>query len=561
MARKSRKNSEVMSRSVKDVCNKSTNGEEKISTALYARLSNENNGRDDDESLQNQISQLRAYLSEHSSEYELYDTYIDNGHSGTNFDRPDFIRMMDDVNHGKIGCIIVKDLSRFARNSIETGVYIEHILPKLNVKLIAINDNFDSSREADRQSITVPVKNMVNEMYSKDLSRKMFLANVIRSNRENTLLTGPSPYGYKKNETKTQYIPDENSDYVRMIFQWTMLGATLFEIADRLNIIGAPVARNLIAARAGDYKWTQSAVTKIIANPVYSGCICFGRRKRTKVGTQRESLEVPREQWVIHENRHEALVPRADFDFIYDRKKQNQIIKEKQMEEAKRKMIDINCDFSNLVFCAECHKKMVTKMDRNEIGDKVTHIKYVCTGRRKTDISCFNVVYNDLLRVVVMDQVKIHLKLLINQAEMIKRIKESGNGKDYNLSIDKQITSATVRLDEKRELEAKIYEDYKAGIIDEDDFKHLHEKSVASRQKAENDVNGLLAKKDAYVRLLNHFLTIVDNYEYCPEEDGFDARLVQIMVERINVYHDNRFEVVFKYQGWEKLISEVLENN
>ena len=224
-------------------------------------------------------------------------------------------------------------------------------------------------------------------------------------------------------------------------------------------------------------------------------------------------------------------------------------------------MIDINCDFSNLVFCAECHKKMVTKMDRNEIGDKVTHIKYVCTGRRKTDISCFNVVYNDLLRVVVMDQVKIHLKLLINQAEMIKRIKESGNGKDYNLSIDKQITSATVRLDEKRELEAKIYEDYKAGIIDEDDFKHIHEKSVASRQKAENDVNGLLAKKDAYVRLLNHFLTIVDNYEYCPEEDGFDARLVQIMVERINVYHDNRFEVVFKYQGWEKLISEVLENN
>ena len=134
-----------------------------LATAAYARLSVDK--EKNDESIQNQIELLHQYIREHE-EYSLVDTYVDDGYTGTDFDRPEFIRLMDDVRTGKIQCFIVKDLSRFGRNFIETGYYIDTIFPSLNVRLISINDDFDSSREEDRNSLVVPIKNMINEMYA-----------------------------------------------------------------------------------------------------------------------------------------------------------------------------------------------------------------------------------------------------------------------------------------------------------------------------------------------------------------------------------------------------------
>ena len=291
MARKSRKNLTNLSAIVGQKSEAVIEPEHKrIPTAIYVRLSMENNGHEDEDSLMNQIDYVNSYILEHADEYELVGTYVDNGHTGTNFDRPDFARMMDDVNHGKIGCIVVKDLSRFGRDYIETGVYIENILPKLRVKLIAINDNFDSSRDADRQSISAPVKNMVNEMYSKDISRKMFTANKIRRMKRGVLPLGPDPYGYRKDKDGNRYVPDENADYVRVIFQWNIMGVSHYEIADRLNLIEAPVSPLRLVN--GREKWTGSAVKKIFANPVYTGDICLGRTRRTKVASQRSVVVV-----------------------------------------------------------------------------------------------------------------------------------------------------------------------------------------------------------------------------------------------------------------------------
>ena len=563
MARKSRKAIIDSSLSVqREEESISCNGvKERIPTAVYVRLSNENNGRDDEESLNNQISFVHSYIMEHSDEYELIDTYVDNGHTGTNFERPDFARMMNDVNHGKIGCIVVKDLSRFGRNYIETGIYIENILPKLNVKLIAINDNFDSSRDADRQSISIPVKNMVNELYSKDISRKMFTANKIRRMKSGVLPLGPDPYGYRKNAEGSRFIPNENADYVRLIFQWSVMEVSLYEIADRLNLIGAPLPKLRFRTAVGTEKWTASAVKKVIANPVYAGDVCMGRTRRTQVGSQRNVIEVPKDQWVIYKNTHEALVPRADFDLIYKKKEQNQLLKKCQMEEAKRNMVGISADFNNMVFCAECHKRMITRMENHNEGNEHTHVKYVCTSNRKAmERACYNVVYNDFLKVLVMDQVSQHVRLLTDQAEHIKRIKESGGRKDIGLSIDKQIIAASVRVEEKKQKEAKTYEDYKDGIIAEDDFKLVHEKFVLARQKAESELKSLNAKKDAYIRVINNFLALMENCKSQPAEDGFDKQLVMEMVERINVYRDDRIEIVFKHQDVERIIQDALEN-
>ena len=157
-----------------------------LATAAYIRLSVEKEG---DESIQNQMELVHQYIASHE-EYQLVDTYVDNGYTGTDFDRPGFMRLMDDVRTGKIQCIVVKDLSRFGRNAIETGYYIETIFPCLNVRLIAINDDFDSNREEDRNSMIVPIKNMINEMYAKDASKKRVLAFEMQSRYRKRIFWG-----------------------------------------------------------------------------------------------------------------------------------------------------------------------------------------------------------------------------------------------------------------------------------------------------------------------------------------------------------------------------------
>lgn len=179
MARKSRrnKNVEAVSNQIIENC------ENLIDTGAYIRLSVENGGNETDETLVVQQMLVEKFIEEHP-DLKLAGTYIDNGFSGTNFERPGFLKLMEDVRSGKIQCIVVKDLSRFGRDYLETGYYLETILPRLNVRFIAITDDYDSSRKEDRENISVPLKNMVNAMYAKDMSKKILAAKDAQRKRE-----------------------------------------------------------------------------------------------------------------------------------------------------------------------------------------------------------------------------------------------------------------------------------------------------------------------------------------------------------------------------------------
>ena len=163
-------------------------------TAIYARLSMENNGLEDERSLDNQIRYVEEYIQKHPS-LKLVDVYVDNGFSGTNFSRAQFLRLMDDLKVGRINCIVVKDLSRFGRNYLEAGYYLEKIFPFLNIRFIAINDNYDSMDETKKDSLIVPIKNLVNDIYSKDLSRK--ISGTMRmKEKKGEIWYGVPAYGY-----------------------------------------------------------------------------------------------------------------------------------------------------------------------------------------------------------------------------------------------------------------------------------------------------------------------------------------------------------------------------
>lgn len=178
-----------------------------------------------------------------SSELNYVDTYFDNGFTGTNFKRPAFTRLMNDVRQKKIKCIVVKDLSRFGRNYLEAGYYIETVFPFLGVRLIAVTDHFDSTRKEDMESLALPIRNMVNTMYAKDISKKVWTS-LQRKKEAGYAVGSDAPFGYIRNPvTKRNEIDPETAFYVQLIFQWVLMGVAIFEIARRLTLLKVPTPR------------------------------------------------------------------------------------------------------------------------------------------------------------------------------------------------------------------------------------------------------------------------------------------------------------------------------
>ena len=276
MARKSRRNNIIIEKKQEMMTPEIITGPQ-LETGVYARLSVE---KDNEETIQTQIEMLHQYVEEHG-EYHLVDTYVDNGYTGTDFDRPGFIRMMEDVRTGKIQCIIVKDLSRFGRNFIETGYYIETIFPCLNVRLISINDEFDSSREEDRNSIVMPVKNMINEMYAKDASKKKVLAFEMQSKRGDATIAR-SIYGYTVDKKENQLkVNPETAPIVRAIFRWYQMGRGTGAIVKRLKMLDIMTPHAYKATHELDMaipdtdRWTGDRVKTILVNQAYIGTTIY----------------------------------------------------------------------------------------------------------------------------------------------------------------------------------------------------------------------------------------------------------------------------------------------
>lgn len=297
MARKSRKNLNTGLADVKTENRLAKAEDGKLLTGAYIRLSAENNNYDTNDSLLTQIDLVESYIKE-NPQLQLAETYIDNGFSGTNFERPEFIRMIEDVKCGRLQCIVVKDLSRFGRDYLETGYYLETIFPLLNVRFIAINDDFDSSREEDRNSLSIPIKNMVNAMYARDASRKcgVYHDMCLQTGKFHSMTP---PYGYQLSEDRTRLVIDpETEPYVRLVFLWTLAGVCRSEIAKRMEILGAPTTSSINDPDSKP-KWDAHTVKGILSNPVYAGYLVMGKLKQSLFkGIPRTFIK--RDEWIRH---------------------------------------------------------------------------------------------------------------------------------------------------------------------------------------------------------------------------------------------------------------------
>ena len=291
-------------------------------TAVYVRLSVEDNGTCSD-SIENQIYLLKKYVMS-KEELELVSVRKDNGYTGTNFERPEFQKMMEDIRHGKINCIVVKDLSRFGRNYMEMGTYLEQVFPYLGVRFISVNDNYDSINADANDALVLAIKNIYHHVYAKDISHK--ICTLFDMKKKKGLFLGRfAPYGYKKSLENRYHleIEEETAPVIRNIFNWRISGMGTSAIAKRLNDLKIPsqsrrlYEKGLLKGTNKEAKalWSAGSVAGILENPNYYGCI-VERKEDTAYYKGQGIRKLPKEEWNYIEGMHEGIIDKQMFEKV-----------------------------------------------------------------------------------------------------------------------------------------------------------------------------------------------------------------------------------------------------
>ena len=562
MARKSRKNTGAVIEAPVQISNY-------FPTAIYVRLSIENSGKDDDgDSIANQISFCKAYLAEHT-DLKLYDIYEDNGEKGTNFDRPEFKRMMDDIRSGKVKCVLVKDLSRFGRDYIEAGEYLEKIFPFMGIRFISITDGYDSLNCDDAEgALMIPLKNMINDVYAKDISRKIITS--FRARQEKgEFLPAFAPYGYvKSKEVAYRYeVDQETAPYVRMIFEWKAEGVSHNEICKRLNNMGAvtPARRKVDLGiwRAEKYKhtvWHGRTIIDILKNPTYTGCIVYGRILKSLY----EGIKMhraPEEEWRYVPDAHEPIVSQELFDKVQkmfaDRAEK---FKAKMDENAPLRELVTN-HFKGKIYCGDCGKRMrfVKPTDKRYPVDQ-DHAVYVCGGYLDSGYSrCSrHSIRYPVVADAVLVAINIQLELALKQEQLIRQMR--GSVKEKNL-IDKYVGQINYLSQELKKINGKreaLFENFSEGILDEAEYRFAKKNYDDEAEEIEKKLTVEKAKKvqlDNILSLSNEWLEAIHNAENITE---IDAVLVKHLVSSVKIFENNRVEVELNFGDQRNIFNRII---
>lgn len=500
-------------------------------TALYCRLSRDDDLVGDSNSIVHQKEILESYAKSHAFLNPVF--YVDDGYSGTNFNRPAFQRMLGDIESGKVKTVIVKDMSRFGRNYIMVGYYTEILFEQKGIRFIAVNDMVDSKQEGDEFT---PFRNIINEWYAKDTSKKVKA--VLRAKGMSGKHVSPvPPYGYKKDERdKTKWVIDEEAAWVvREIYRLYLEGAGTKEIADILTARGIETPIIYFKRRGMPVRsksevpdvWSMATVAGILKQEAYTGCtVNFKTRKKSYKTKYQERL--PRENWVIFENTQEAIIDRETFAIVH-----------KMLESRRRpKKIGSPCVnvFNGLVYCADCSNRMYlhhnTKQTQRDafVCSRYRRAKFHdCTSHHITYDLLYAIVLNDLRRVCRSIREWRQEFIAFYYGEMEQKINKRSNAAKSELSRSER------RCAEIDGIIKRLYEDSLCGKISDDRFAVLSKDYEAEQAKLKTRIAelnaGLKAIKDRDDGL-NRFLLLVDRYTEIPE---LTPEILNAFIDRIEV--------------------------
>lgn len=529
-----------------------------LPTAAYARLSVENSGHETDETLQTQVTLVHEYIRNHP-DLQLVDTYIDNGFSGMDFDRPEFERLMQDVRSGRIQCIVVRDLSRFGRDYLETGHYLETIFPRLNVRFIAVTDNFDSNSKEDMESLAVPIKNMVNGLYAKDISKKLVAINEMKR-QKGEALAGFPPFGFLRSEDGTAYVIDENTaPYIRVLYQWFLLGNSKPEIIERLDLLNAPCPkeRKRVNSKSNDGQWYTSSISRYLQNPAYVGDLALGKTKSAKYKGM-GITPVDKENWVIHKNRHEPIILRDDFQAVQEIFNQNKRIHSESWAKSEEQRSEAKNHFSGMVYCGCCRKRMTFER-RSRAKETKLQCLFVCKTRKGTSPCSYHNMQQDLLMILVMDQIRNLIQAMCDRKHLIEILMEPNSEKSISVSIQKKIGSLSYRIAQTEERKVTLYEDFAEGLLEEDEYQYMKEHYILEKQKLENELQEVMQKQHGIEKKAQVFMEQVNHLEQYLDCREFNEELVKELVSTIYVGMDNTIEIKFKCKDYFRELMEYMK--
>lgn len=508
---------------------------------LYLRLSREDEESGQSMSIKNQKDYLVNYVLEKG--WNITEIYIDDGYSGLNFDRPDFKKMIADIENKKINLVITKDLSRLGRDYIDTGYYIERYFPQKNIRYIALSDGIDTFTKSANNDMT-PFKSVLNDMYAKDISKK--IRTVMDTKRINGQFIGAfAPFGYVKSaEDKNKLLIDSvAAEIVKRIFSMYLNGYSMAKIASTLTSENVPTpteykrtVQNLSYVNVNiKYNvWRTETIKGILTNPTYIGNMAQHRSEKISY-KMKKFKKIPRKDWIIAENTHEAIISKEDFSCVLERIKQKS-----QLQYPTERA---NHLLGGLIFCGDCKMPMTFR----RVGKKKEFI-CLCSGysRFGKEKCQRNTIKEDALNEFVLSHLKrISQKVFENKVEFCRSF-DTENIDLVDDSTQKETENILKRLAEIKKIIKSLYEDKVRGIVTEEDFLMMssefsEEKEKLSMRLAEikNEKSKSQEKKSPE--------QIVDIIEKIISFDIISPLLIGQLIEKIEIYKSNEIVITYKF--------------
>ena len=521
-------------------------------TALYARLSKDDDLVGDSNSIVHQKEILAKYAKEHG--FTNIEFYVDDGFSGTNFNRPDFQRMMADAEEGKISTVIVKDMSRFGRDYIMVGYYTEIYFSNLDIRFIAINDNVDSNIQTEND--LTPFKNVFNEWYARDTSKKIRAVFKAKGNSGKHLTTNP-PFGYKKdpNDKEKWIIDEEAAQTVKRIFEMFANGVRMPEIARKLTQekVETPTLYNMKHGikirRTSEFPeiWSNATIKGILNQIAYAGhTVNFQTTKKSY--KNKKQVRLPEENWVIYRNTQEAIIDEKTFETV------------QQMRRVRRAYTKFNEPnmFSGLLFCADCGNRLtIQRVAKNRNMDNFTCATY--RKKKKGLCSSHRILVSELTEVVKSDLQKVCEYVFLHEKEFADEYL-SGSKKEtekFQLKTKAEIKRLSDRQEEMGRIIRKLYEDNVSGRITDERFdflaKSYDDEGNELKQKIIELQNALSASVQDEEKL-SKFLKVVKTYTEIQE---LTPEILNSFIEKIYIGETEKYdgrkmqkvEIIYKFVG------------
>lgn len=514
---------------------------------LYVRISREDGDKAESDSIANQRDLLMAFLEKHP-EIRLRRVQADDGYSGVNFDRPHFIEMMEAVKEKKVNCIIVKDFSRLGRNFIETGKYIEKIFPFMGVRFISVNDDYDSAQpKTSSDNLIVPVKNLMNDAYCRDISVKI-RSHLDIKRKKGQCIAPFAVYGYcKAEENHNQLVVDEEAAaVVRKIFQQKLDGFSAQAIADWLNEQEILSPMEYKCAKGSKYTnsfkrnetalWTAVAVLRVLKNPVYIGALVQGKRSTPNYKVKK-LFDVPKNQWITVHDSHEAIISKETFENVAAI-----LLSDTRTAPSQTAVYPL----SGLLYCGDCGRSMVRK---NNSSPEKPYIYYICSGYKgKEGCKSSHSIRDKLLEQAVLHAVQEHIRAVLDIEIVLNEIAGLPYTTREVKKADGRIQKKKQEIEKYQNYKMKLHEDYADGILSREDYmafgkrydtkiKEAEQTMLLLETEIENLVNGNTGEQQ--------WIAYFKQYQNISE---LTRKLAIALIERISVYEGKRLHIQFKFQ-------------